>query len=225
MDEKATKSLLPAIILGLSAGAISVARGFLPITIGRYSGLSVIGSPFGYLFVILVAAWMYRERYTKSLCASLSSVLTALLTFYTIITVLYYLFSITPIHWWMGSHFFPPWPMGPSQLRFSLTQFAMWGGTAAAFCVLITFLVRLYQRTKSKVFKLILIFLTYAGMTGLVYNVFVRRVIGAVEAARDVYSYRGMSDAVGFLCEAGIAFLLTTILFGLVLRATLKRSA
>ena len=63
------KRYLP-IIIGLLLATTSIIMGQIPLTIAQFSGISVIGDHVGYIWGVLIVAWLHHESWRKSFAAS-----------------------------------------------------------------------------------------------------------------------------------------------------------
>ena len=196
------------ILIGLFLAAVSILIGQIPLAAAQFSGMTVIGSHMGYLWAVLIMAWLHHEKWHKSFTAGFLTM--------TVTNIFYY---STLLAFWAFDIGRAPSAIPPLHL---LRSFVFWTVISAIVCALAATAVWMAIHAKSKLLNYGIFFVAYLGLIGVTFwsNRFFNigwHGIGTVSPINYVQTWR----FIGHLFEIGFALVVTTILLGIGLRNTI----
>lgn len=127
------------VIVGLFLGIIPIISHHMPDTVARFSGMTIMASPIGYILSTFVISWIYKESWKRSFYASFSTMATAFLAFYLSVHPLQALFyqirfgTDNRILFWKIQ--FPP-QTAPETIFSSLLSFVLWTALSVVVCAI-----------------------------------------------------------------------------------------
>lgn len=193
------------ITIGLFLAVVSIAIGQMPIAITKFSGMTVIGNHMGYLWAVLIMAWLFNEKWYKSFAA-------AFLTM-TVANIFYY---STLILFWVFGLGRAPSSLPPQHL---LRGFVIWTVISAIVCVLAAIAVWMAQHAESKFLNYGIFFVAYLGLimvafwSSRFFNIGLHG-IGTVSPINYIQTWR----FIGFVYEIVFGIVVTTMLLGIGLK-------